>query len=141
MPSDGNGFHEYSRAKRASSPFPFFSSHDSVFRVNSFLSNFIEYSTQLDEENIMIRLPSFWRKYRKMAKKSLQTIQSIYAQPSGKEPRSFLIKFKLAVHLMRRHPDFSGLLAAGEYEIPVPNGVRDKNSFHRFRGDGISQKS
>lgn len=46
----------------------------------------------------------------------------------------FLIKFKLAVRLMRRHPDFSGLLAAGEYEIPVPNGIRDKNSFHRFWG-------
>lgn len=78
-----------------------------------------------------------WKEYNTFALKKMVRVckgSNRYVQPSGKEPRSFLIKFKLAVHLMRRHPDFSGLLAAGEYEIPVPNGVRDKNSFHRFGG-------
>ena len=45
----------------------------------------------------------------------------------GRGPRSFLIKFKLARY-NACHSGFGGLLAAGG-TIPVPNGVRDKNSF------------
>lgn len=48
---------------------------------------------------------------------------------SGTGPKSFLIKSKLPRY-NAYYSGFGGLLAAGN-TIPVPNGVRDKNSLRR----------